>query len=272
MTCCGPVSHEGVAAGWHDAGWHDDGRPDMTIAPVPSRSRYVMRRPLPSRRIRRPMAAVLARQMARRRWLVAMAKRLLPVAALALLASVALWPELSRDSDRARLSYRRGAPPQSGQMTAATYHGVDTSGRPYTVTAATADQVGPERINLTDPKGDISLESGSWLMAQSRQGVYLQHLGSLDMSDDVHLYRDDGTTLTTSSASLDLKLGAAAGADLVHSEGPFGTLDAQGFAVTDRGAILQFTGPGRLILNSAQGHPPPANVDESGPPAPPKLQ
>ncbi len=27
------------------------------------------------------------------------------------------------------------------------------------------------------------------------------------------------------------------------SEGPFGTLDAQGFTITDKGAAIQFTGP-----------------------------
>ena len=227
------------------------------------------RRPIPSRRIRRPAASIM-RGIARRRWLVGVTKRLLPIAALALLGSVALWPEIARDTDRSRLSYRRGAAaPESGQMVAATYHGVDAHGRPYTMTAATARQVDPDRINLNEPKGDITLESGNWLMAQSRHGVYLQHEGSLDLSEDVHLYRDDGTTLDTSTATLDLKQGAAAGADQVHAEGPFGTLDAQGFAVTDRGAVMQFSGPGRLLLNGAQGHPAPGAGPVLPAPAPP---
>ena len=49
------------------------------------------------------------------------------------------------------------------------------------------------------------------------------------------LYRDDGTTLYTQSTSMDLKTGAAAGSQPVHAEGPFGTLDAQGFALVDKG-------------------------------------
>jgi lipopolysaccharide export system protein LptC len=128
------------------------------------------------------------------------------------------------------------------------------------MTATTAHQVSPERVNLTDPKGDMTLESGNWLMVRSRQGVYMQHADNLDLSDDVHIYRDDGTTLTTSAATVDLKAGAAAGAEMVHAEGPFGTLDAQGFALIDKGAVIQFSGPGRLVLNSAQraaASPPP---------------
>ena len=80
--------------------------------------------------------------------------------------------------------------------------------------------------------------------------MYDQHAGNLDAWGDVQLYRDDGTVLVTSSANLDLRAGAGAGSEAVHVEGPFGTLDAQGFAATDRGAVTQFSGPGRLVLNA----------------------
>ena len=88
-------------------------------------------------------------------------------------------------------------------------------------------------------------------MLQSKHGVFLQHTNQLDLSHDVTLYRDDGTTMTTASASVDLKNGAAASAEPTHAEGPFGTLDAQGFTVTDKGAAIQFTGPAHLVLNGA---------------------
>ena len=188
--------------------------------------------------------------IARRRVSVGLAKRLLPVAALALLSLVALWPEISKD-ERHRFTYHLGGiEPQSGQLTDLRYSGVDDRNRPYTVTAAAAHQVSPARIDLTDPKGDISLESGAWMMVQSHAGVYGQQSGQLDLSGDVVLYRDDGLTLQTDAATLDLKAGAASSAERVHAEGPFGTLDAQGFAVTDHGAVAQFTGPGRLLLNA----------------------
>ncbi len=192
-------------------------------------------------------------RIARRRRLIGLAKRLLPVAALGLLATIVLWPEFSRWADQARMrAGRLAAQMQSGLMTDAVYHGVDQRGRPYTVTAKQAREVSAERVDLTRPKGDVTLESGRWLMVQSKQGVYMQHLGNLDLSGDVHLYRDDGTTMTTNSANIDLKVGAAAGSRMVHAEGPFGTLDAQGFTMTDRGTAIQFAGPGRLVLNARQ--------------------
>ena len=218
----------------------------MTIAPMPLPRPQSPRRVhnMPVANVRRPSARI-----ARRRLSVGFAKRVLPVVALALLSVVALWPEIKHD-DKSRFSFRvGGVVPESGQLTDVRYSGVDDRNRPYTMTASAAHQVSADRINLVDPKGDISLESGSWLMLQSRNGVYAQHSGQLDLWGDVVLYRDDGLTILTDTATVDLKAGAATSADKVHAEGPFGTLDAQGFAVTDRGDVVQFTGPGRLVLN-----------------------
>ena len=199
----------------------------------------------PPRR-RQPLPAAIAR----RRRMVSLTKLTLPVAALLLLTCVALWPELSRESAGRMLIGRGIGLPETGQLTDATYHGVDERGRPYTMTASTAREVTPQRVDLTDPKGDITLEGNRWLMVKARNGVYMQHSGSLDLSGDVQLYRDDGTVMQSDTATLDLKAGAGSSADRVHVEGPFGTLDAQGFAATDRGALLRFSGPGHLVLNA----------------------
>jgi lipopolysaccharide export system protein LptC len=190
--------------------------------------------------------------LARRRIVINLMKGLLPAVALLLLASLALWPEFGRMSDAARVAYRRMSGEVDGAtVTNARYRSVDDQGRPYTVTATTAQQDGPDRINLTTLKADITLTDGTWLMLQSKDGVFLQHTNQLDLSHDVVLYRDDGTTVTTSSASIDMKNGAAAGAEPTHAEGPFGTLDAQGFTLTDKGTAIQFAGPAHLVLNGS---------------------
>jgi lipopolysaccharide export system protein LptC len=191
-------------------------------------------------------------RLARRRLLINFTKWSLPAFALLLLASLALWPEIGRMHDAARIAYQRlGGEFALATLTDAHYHSVDEQGRPYTLTAATAQQISADRVNLTSPKGDVTLADGTWLMLRAKRGVFLQHSGQLDLSQDVTLYRDDGTTVVTNSASIDLKNGAAAGAEPTHVEGPFGTLEAPGFTITDKGTAIQFPGPAHLVMNEA---------------------
>ena len=193
-----------------------------------------------------------AADLARRRQMITLAKWILPAVALALLCTIAAWPEVEQIEAGARdAASHFSADVTAARVTDAQYHSVDASGRPYTVTATLAQQDGPERVNLTMPKGDITLQNGTWLMVKAKQGVFMQHHNLLDLSHDVTLYRDDGTTMLTQSVSLDLTRGAAAGAEPVHAEGPFGTLDAQGFTATDKGTSIEFAGPARLVLNGA---------------------
>src|SRR4051812_5541177 len=226
----------------------------MTVDPLPARSGTARRPGQHLVAAAPPRVRLLPSPggLARRRMAITLTKWLLPAFALLLLASIALWPQLDRATDAARIAFQRASGEVGGaRLTDARYRGVDEHGRPYTVTAATAQQDGPDRINLTVPKADITLEDGTWLMLQSRQGVYLQQSGQLDLSQAVTLYRDDGTTVVPASASIDLKNGAAASSEPTHAEGPFGVLDAQGFTLTDKGSAIQFTGPAHLVLNGS---------------------
>lgn len=201
-------------------------------------------------RLRRPPTPG---RIARRRLMILLAKLALPVLALALLTTMAMWPELKRSAADVRWDLHQMIPDVAGDTVIdAHFHGIDEHGRPYTVTASEATQVNPDRINLTIPKGDVTLQNGTWLMLQSKDGVYRKQEDALDLSHAVRLYRDDGTTMLTESAAIDMKNGAAAGAEPVHAEGPFGVLDAKGgFTFTDKGEEVQFAGPAHLVLNGA---------------------
>lgn len=224
----------------------------MTIAPLPARRSTGPR--LLSARVPANRRPPTPRGIARRRWTVNVTKWLLPLLALALLSTIALWPEIQRMQEEARESARRFAGDIDGaRVTDPRYRGLDEHGQPYTVTAAQAVQVDADRYNLTRPQADLTSASGTWTQGQSLFGVYAQKSDQLDLSGDVVLYRDNGTTLHTQAATIDLRQGAAAGSVPVHAEGPFGTLDAQGFALTDKGQVIQFTGPARLVLNGAGG-------------------
>ena len=190
---------------------------------------------------------------AHRRATVRIAKYVLPLFALALLSSIALWPELSRTVAQGRVTWRRltALNATAGQMLRPRYHGLDEHGHPYTVSSDTADRVGPLRVNLAKPVGDITMENGTWLLLKSKAGVFIEHANELDLEHAVVLYRQDGTTMTSETATMNLKQGAATSNDYTHAEGPFGVLDAQGFTIVDRGGVVQFHGPAHLVMNAA---------------------
>lgn len=191
-------------------------------------------------------------RLARRRMMINASKFLLPAVAILLLSLIALWPEFDLTTGKTRIVlHGLSATLDGARLTDAHYNGVDERGRPYTVTAATATQRDTDRVDLTAPDADMTLENGTWLNVKSKLGVYMRKDEQLDLSRDVVLYRDDGTTMTTASATVAMKAGAASGAEPTHVEGPFGTLDATGFTTVDKGAAIQFWGPVRVEMNGA---------------------
>jgi lipopolysaccharide export system protein LptC len=188
-----------------------------------------------------------------RRAVVRIAKYGLPLAALGLLSSIALWPELTRTVENGRVTWHRLTMTTNGAglMMRPRYHGLDGRERPYTVSADTAERAGPSRVNLSMPVGDVTLQNGTWLLLKAKKGVFMQHSNELDLDGSVWLYRQDGTTMAAATATMNLKLGAATSNDYTHAEGPFGTLDAEGFTLADKGAVIQFHGPAKLVLNGA---------------------
>ena len=202
---------------------------------------------------RRARREVNRRRIRMRQFTVLVAKLGLPLMAVLLLGAIVLWPEITRMTEHGRTSFRRifAVEAESGRMLDPHYKGVDERNRPYTITATWATQVSPNRVNLGDPKGDMVLESGNWLQVDAKDGVFIQRAELLDLSKDVVMYRDDGTIIRTQTASVDVKQGAASSSDQTHAEGPFGTLDSQGFTLTDKAGAIQFQGPARLVVNGA---------------------
>lgn len=218
-------------------------------------------------------AMVQSRAPGRKR--ILWAKRLLPVGALALLGLVALWPELQTADRAERMAVRQLATtPSAAQMTNPHYRSVDQRGHPYTITASQGVQTDSEHVHLAHPIGDVTLSTNAWLLVRAKTGVLHQRDGMMDLSGDAQIYRSDGTNMISDTAIVDTKQGVATSTDLTHAEGAFGTLDAQGFAMLDKGGIVQFTGPAHAVLRgvhqTSQAKPNP-DADAALPPAPPSL-
>lgn len=198
------------------------------------------------------------RSIARRRRLVAIARTGLPVTALALLALLAVWPELDRGEESLRLSYRQGEPIPADltRVVGARLAGTDEEGRPYTVTASEARQrPGEEQVLLLEPRGDLTLSNGHWLMVEAEQGQFWQKTGRLELGQGVRLWHDAGWHLETRSARIDLRGKTADGSDAVTLQGPMGELQSTGFRIEQAGDVVLFQGPARALLNLAEQAP-----------------
>jgi lipopolysaccharide export system protein LptC len=192
--------------------------------------------------------------MARRNRLVTVSKTLLPVIAVGILIALVLAPTLHEGPGADRVTYKMqsNVPVAASTMQGAQYRGVDQQGQPFTLTADTANQRGLNDIALAQPQGDITLTSGAWLMLKSDAGLFDQKLQTLGLRGNVVLYRNDGTTMTSPDAKIDLKQGSATTTSPVDAAGPFGTLHAdKGFLITNRGQDITFKGPVQLVLNQA---------------------
>ncbi len=219
--------------------------PSQASSPLPRPARGAM--PPPSRVRRRYSRG----SMLRRRWLIRATKWLLPVGALLLLSAIALWPEIEGTEERARLSFRRMS--QVGadviRVVAPRYQGVDSQNRAFDVTADVAMQPSQDApIALEEPRGDIFLSGGAWMMVESTEGLYDRGAEVLNLTGDVRLWHDNGTTMRTTVATVQVKQGSAQGDQPVAAQGAFGTIVGEGFRLEDGGKLVIFTGRTRAML------------------------
>jgi len=179
-------------------------------------------------------------------------KVLLPALAAALILLVFAWPQFAFKDERFRLGMSRLTLDQTENLTMlnARYDGVDEQRQPYSITAdmATQSKQDENLIDLELPKADMTMEDGAWLALTARTGEYRRSVELLDLAGSVSLFHDRGVELFSESARIDLGAGTAEGLEPVEGQGTFGTVNAEGFRVLDRGQTIIFTGKSQLIL------------------------
>ncbi|HEX2113351.1 MAG TPA: LPS export ABC transporter periplasmic protein LptC [Alphaproteobacteria bacterium] len=205
----------------------------------------------------RPLDSFLQRTVPRRysafySQLVALLKLVLPSVAVALVALILLWPQFNPIDQRFRLK-----PVNVGiedlenlRMANPRYVGSDSQNQPYTLTADQALQHSGDS-NVTDlvkPKGDITLESGTWLSLSADTGTYRKNDQLLDLEGNVNLFHDGGYELSSARAHINLAKNTAEGNDPVTGQGPDTELSGEGFRVYNRGERVIVTGQSRLLI------------------------
>lgn len=179
-------------------------------------------------------------------------KTLLPSIGIGMVLLIFAWPQFNVDEDfRIGPSELAADYADSLSMLNARFDGFDKRGRPFSVSADEASQPSrvTELVDLSLPKGDITLQDGTWLALTARTGQYDRQGQTLDLEGAVNLFHDQGFELITETAAIDLAAGRAQGEERVEGQGPFGTLISEGFRVENHGERIIFTGRSRMILH-----------------------
>lgn len=177
---------------------------------------------------------------------VALMRWTLPAAAGLMLLLLFVWPN--------QLGDVRNLPQDStGQreMTNLRYQGLNAKGEPMVVTASKAVQMGSleEVVDLADVSARLERMGGGWASLQSQTGRYDQKSNRVTLTGQVRLRDHEGYDVLTDRAEIDLNHPAQAwGESPVTGRGPRGSINANGFRLSDEGKTVMFTGRSRLVL------------------------
>ncbi len=179
--------------------------------------------------------------------------KVMMAAIAALLIALILFYPLFKSQDggvRIALTGTSEKPVSSTNMTNARFHGLDKENQLYTVNVKKVEEVSEERINLTEPSGEILLKSTQRMYVRADTGVFNKKTRMLELKGAIRLNDDDGYTLTTQQMSVDINHNTAATSLEVFGDGPMGTLKAYGGAMADsENQQIVFQGPVFVTLN-----------------------
>ena len=184
---------------------------------------------------------------------VGLMKFVLPAIAFLLVTLVMLWPQIKEAEKgvaRSIMSSLSVEDIENLQIVRPRFTGVDEDDNPFMLTADLARQESAKAdlVTLVAPKADITLEGGAWVAMTAKAGAYYQKDKILHLTGEVSLFHDDGYSVQTDEARIDLESGNAEGNQPVIGEGPLGTLRSEGFRVRDKGDRMMFTGKSRLVI------------------------
>jgi lipopolysaccharide export system protein LptC len=183
---------------------------------------------------------------------VVLAKYALPLVAGIVMLLVVVWPELKSKPERFSLGLSDVKIETAGgqRVLNARFTGVDSENRPFSITAESVIQAANKEtgVELMEPKADVTLAGDSWVAIAAPKGLFRREAEILDLTGGVDVFHDDGYEFRTAEARLDFGKSSASGDKPIRGQGPFGTIEAEGFKIAGRGDSIHFTGKSRLIL------------------------
>lgn len=179
---------------------------------------------------------------------VALLKKSLLVMALLLSAALILMPMLSEDQKVQVYSDEIEETEGFTRMINPEFQGKDKQGQPFTIRAESAIVESEDHYTMIRPSGDITLENGTWVAVMSDKGMLNRSENTVDLSGEVGLFFDNGFEFLTHYVKINMNDKSATGYFPVEGKGALGTIEANYFAVKNKGELLHFGGGVKVIL------------------------
>jgi len=177
---------------------------------------------------------------------VALSRKVLPALILAIVVGMGGWTIVRTLLPGKLLTAQVGAP-----MVNPRFHGRDDNDKPFLIGAIQAirDQVDQKKIVLNNPFVTFGQSRLS-----AKTGVYRPDESTISLLGGVVFDDGDGRRLTTDQAIVNVKAGSITGETTtpgggVNIAGPFGTVHADSYSVTEQGERVSLRGNVRAQFN-----------------------
>jgi len=147
-------------------------------------------------------------------------------------------------------------PRKTVKMTAPRISRFDKKSRAYVVTAATAEQdaENPNKVLLQKIRIEFRSKSDfGTVTVTAARGSYDADAEHLKLVSNIRVNTDNGYNAQLSSADVFLDQGRIASAEPVTFNTPFGSLQANGLDILERGQTIHFLDRARMVITSTRG-------------------
>lgn len=176
-------------------------------------------------------------------------KVMLPLIACSLIVLVVVYSSSGREVAKGAFVTTKGTTNISDlkndrQLVNPKLTGTDGRGQPFTVTAKGATQAPGKarRMTIDEVTADITMQDKSWVQVGAIKGELDVEGKTLDLTNSINIYSDQGYECHTEAARYDFGSGLLKGDVPIKCQGPMGLFTAQKFEGLRDPRVLRFMG------------------------------
>ena len=179
-----------------------------------------------------------------------------PSLAAVLLGLLIIIPNYKKSQDTFKVDITM---PKTGELEklhieSTDFYITDRNNKVNNFTADNIDETSPgsKLIKLTNPRGIIPADNGTWYNIEAPVGYYDQNQNTLRLEQNASVIYSDGLEAHTQQISYDFKTGTGLSTTPTSADGWLGSLTSQGLKFFNREKLIIFTGKTHISIDEKQ--------------------